>query len=605
MRLNRRITVVPVLHGKAAFSQVVRSCCLRHRYDCIAVDLPELFHPLLPEAIDALPLIHALVVRDRTGKEPLFYLPTDPCDATIEAVRQSFQLHIPFYTVRYPSCTTGIPLPPLPDEHAIGKLGFDAYGTLCLTALRERPPDPVDELNGRYIARKLRELEFRHHSILAIIHLRHIIPVLRFFREALSNKPFPSPPEYSTALLPVNPDHLYFALGELPFITGKYERERYDLLAEPFDPVTSVKDLFRETRDSGENRSDDVITLSPVRIQTALTFLRNLTVLSGRLLPSLFDIVQAAKGVGGSAFGLRILKEAKYYPWFPIEEKRGMLGIGIDLIKVPVWGITSKAVNLFRDHALEWRTLSLRPDPSEERKKQYRYRWSPFGMCSHVPEDRSIERFNGAIRRKTLRTLMEDHVKTEKFSTSVKDGIDTRETLRNWHTGGIYIKELPPARGKIDTVLVLFDTKHDDRYPHRTTWYAEHPEESTLTFFATDPFEDLIGPGIARCRYGGLSLLFPPRHIPDIFRIETDHYLPDLTARLTLGALLFSEEKIIAFVAHERPGAHLANLARFYHKRLLWIPLASFSHETATKLRRFHILNGKTVRSWASRYIGD
>jgi hypothetical protein len=126
-----------------------------------------------------------------------------------------------------------------------------------------------------------------------------------------------------------------------------------------------------------------------------------------------------------------------------------------------------------------------------------------------------------------------------------------------------------------------------------------------LTFYATDPFNDFIGPGIARCRYGGLSLLFPPRHIPNIFQIETDHRLPNHASRLTLGALLFSEEKIIAWVSDEKPDAHLNNLARFYHKRLLWIPLACFSHETITKLRQFHILNGKTVRSWASRYIGD
>jgi hypothetical protein len=40
-------------------------------------------------------------------------------------------------------------------------------------------------------------------------------------------------------------------------------------------------------------------------------------------------------------------------------------------------------------------------------------------------------------------------------------------------------------------------------------------------------------------------------------------------------------------------------------KRLLWIPLSSFSNETIRNLRQFHILNGKEVRSWASRFIGE
>jgi hypothetical protein len=226
-------------------------------------------------------------------------------------------------------------------------------------------------------------------------------------------------------------------------------------------------------------------------------------------------------------------------------------------------------------------------------------------MCSHVPEDISIERFNGTIRRKALKILVEDHARTEKFSTSVKDGIDIRDTLRFWHTGAIYVRELPPSRGKVDTVIIIFDAHHDERYPNRTTWYAEHQDESTLTFYATDPFDRLIGPGIARCRYGGLSLLFPPQPIPDIFNVKTEHHLPDCASRITYGALLHSHEKIIVFVAPERPNGYLNNLARLHHKRLLWIPLATFSHETVRKLRQFHILNGKTVRSWARRFIGD
>ncbi|MBN1578371.1 MAG: hypothetical protein JW913_17550 [Chitinispirillaceae bacterium] len=604
MQLDRSITVVPILHGKAAFSRVIRKRCLEAAFDCVAVDLPEHFEPLLAGAIEALPVIHALVAREATG--PLHYLPIDPCDATIEAIRQSFQHHVPFYCIGYPTCEKGEPLTALPDEQAIASLGFDAYSTLCLQSIATGGNHPVDELHGRHIAGKLRRLQEKFHDILAVIHLRHVPYAVRYFqRNAPPNETFPTPPVYTVIDQPVHPDHLYFALGELPFITGKYERERYDLFAEPFDPITSLKDLFRETRDDYSEAADDVTTLSPVRIQAALTFLRNLTVRSACLLPSLFDIVEAAKGVGGNSYGIRILKNAKYYPWFSLDDRAEMLGIGIDRMRVPAWGITERAINLFRDHQLFWKSISLRPDPSEERAKQYRYRWNPFGMCSHIPEDLTIERFNGTVRRKTLKILMEDHARTEKFRTSVKDGIDIRDTLRFWHTGEIYVRELPPSRGKVDTVIIIFDAIHDERFPHRTTWYAEHPEESTLTFYATDPFERLIGPGIARCRYGGLSLLFPPRPIPDIFQLETGHELPNLATRVALGGLMFSREKIVAYVAPERPGALLGNLARFHHKRLLWIPLATFSQETVQKLRQFHILNGKTVRSWAARFIGE
>jgi len=226
-------------------------------------------------------------------------------------------------------------------------------------------------------------------------------------------------------------------------------------------------------------------------------------------------------------------------------------------------------------------------------------------MCSHVPEDRIIERLNAHARARAKRLLVEEFAHHEKFTTSVKDGIDIRETLRNWHTGSIYVKEIPPARGRLDTVVMIFDEDHDDNYPHRCAWYAEHGEESTLTFYATDPFSDLIGPGIARCRYGGLSLLFPPRPVPDIFALTEGMALPNLAARLTYGALLFSAERVVAYVSARKPPAALRAMAARLKKRLLWIPLSSFSNETIRNLRQFHILNGKEVRSWASRFIGE
>jgi hypothetical protein len=403
----------------------------------------------------------------------------------------------------------------------------------------------------------------------------------------------------------LNPDHLYFALGELPFITGKFEHERQDPFAGSVDQLTEIKNLFRETRDHYYDDIDKITELSPVRIQAALTFLRNLTVSSGRLLPSLFDIVEAAKGVGGNGFALRVLKNARYYPFLPFELGVPLAGVGIDRMTLPGNNETVDAVNLFRDTEMMWRTVTIRPDPTLECKKKYRYAWNPLGMCSHVPEDTKIEQFNSHVRAKTLKILLEEFARHEQFTTSVKDGIDIRETLRNWHTGHIYVKELPPSRGKIDTVVIVFDATHDDDYPNHTTWYAEHVEESTLTFYATDPFSDLIGPGVARCRYGGISLLFPPRPVPDIFTLTRDMAMPDLAARLTYGALLWSRERVVAYVADRKPGVFIRTVAAHMKKRLVWVPLASFSNETLRKLRKFHILNGKEVRSWATRFIGE
>jgi hypothetical protein len=604
LKLSEQVTIIPILHGKSVFTREVRNICLDEHFDCIAIDIPEIFQNDLCLAVEKLPFISAVAAKDNT--DTVYYIPTDPCDAAIEGIRQAFQHRIPSFCIGYPELSNPEELPPLPDEYSSVKMGIDLYNTLCLQTIGNAKESSYADIAGQYIASRLHSLRTTYKKILVLVHFRNFVRVVHhYFKEKSHNLIFPAPPAYEIVVKTINPDHLYFALGELPFITGKLEKERYDLFAESFDIINTIKDLFRETRDDYFDQQDEISTLSPVRIQAALTFLRNLTVMSGQLIPSLMDIIECAKGIGGNAYAVRILKSAKFYPYFPVESPSEFINIGIDRVSVPDWGKSLDSVNLFRDFALQWRTISIKPDPSLELKKKFRFAWNPYGMCSHIPEDQKIENFNTHIRTKALKILTEDYVKNEKFTTSVKDGIDIRETLRNWHTGNIYVKEIPPSKGKIDTVVIIFDAQHDSKYPHYTTWYAEHPEESTLSFYATDPFENMIGPGVTRCFYGGLALLYPPRAIPNVFEISEDLHLPNLASRLTYGAMLFSGEKNVAYVSSQKPSSEMKNLASKLHKHLIWIPLSSFSNETLRKLRRFHILNGKDVRSWASRFVGD
>jgi hypothetical protein len=93
--------------------------------------------------------------------------------------------------------------------------------------------------------------------------------------------------------------------------------------------------------------------------------------------------------------------------------------------------------------------------------------------------------------------------------------------------------------------------------------------------------------------------------VPDVFSMPN---LPDLRTRteyLVYGGLLFSRERIVVYVAARKPGVRLTRLAAQCKKRLVWIPLSTFSLETLRRLRKFHILNGTTVRSWAARFIGE
>lgn len=597
------ITVIPVLHGKIAFTEHIRRCCLTSRFDCIAVDLPSPFEPYCAEAVDDLPVLTAIIAQ---GEDAAMYLPIDPCDAAIEGIRQSRQNHVPFACLGGPRLSAPTLLPPLPDEYAISQLGFEAYATLCLRAIGNFEPGSSPDMEAQYIANKLHRLRQEYKNILAVVHMRHFARTMHhFYREKTHNLSFPSLPGYRVRRECINPDHLYFVLGELPFITGKFEKARYDPFTGAIDVVACIKDLFRETRDNYNENKQQALSLSPARIQRGLQFLRNLTVMSGRFIPTLFDIVAAGKGVGGNTYALNLLKCAQYYPYPAPDLDTPLMSAGIGKITLPGEQTPLDAVNCLRDFYFTWQRLSIKPDPSELQKKKYRFSWNPRGMCSHVPEDGRIEHFNTHLRNKALALLREATAVTEKFTASVRDGIDIRETLSKWYTGDIYVRELPPSRGAIDTVVIIFDADHDERYPHRATWYAEHEEESTLTFYSTDPLDGMIGPGIARSRYGGLSLLFPPLPIPNIFEIDVTPAPFNNAEYLTFGALMFGKERRVAFVSKSKPSMRLRKIAAGFKKYLVWIPLSGFSAETLKKLQTFHVLNGKEVRSWAARFIGE
>ena len=38
------------------------------------------------------------------------------------------------------------------------------------------------------------------------------------------------------------------------------------------------------------------------------------------------------------------------------------------------------------------------------------------------------------------------------------------------------------------------------------TWQGEHTQESDMAFYSTDPYEQLVGPGIIRAEYGGFLM---------------------------------------------------------------------------------------------------
>ena len=164
------------------------------------------------------------------------------------------------------------------------------------------------------------------------------------------------------------------------------------------------------------------------------------------------------KQFGGDPFAISVLEAARDYPFEDIDTESSIISLGIDQGLIHTEGAEpSQMKNRLSETQFEWRTLNLKPDPDTQEKEQWKHQWDPHGQCSWPPEDEKIENLNTHVREQTKLLLSHELARTEKFTSSVKDGIDIRDTLRNWYTGDIYVKEIPPSRGEVEIIVFLFD----------------------------------------------------------------------------------------------------------------------------------------------------
>ncbi|HEU5118057.1 MAG TPA: hypothetical protein VFT74_15645, partial [Isosphaeraceae bacterium] len=472
-------------------------------------------------------------------------------------------------------------------------------------------PEPGSDFQNdrvRWMAHQLRELESEHSRILLVCSLLDWPWIRDAYQRRLEPPAEPERRYAPVRTFGVDPSTLLFFLGEMPFLTSLYERGRIELTDDENLSVDGVKEMILAARDRLKATLPRVARrISPQVLRIYFQYVRNLALMDRRLTPDLYALVTAARQTAGDDFALAVAETAREYAYAnrSLDDEIPLLRMSVDRADLPGEGVVSMTSRL-PGQMVHWRTCELRPRPPEPERTRWRQQWDPYGMCSWPPEDNRIESFQKHVRDQAKALLGADLARSEKFSTSLKDGLDIRETLRHWHTGDLYVKVIPPSKGAVEVVVFLFDTPADPRrYVNRATWFAEHGEESTLAFYSTDPMQDLIGPGIARAEYGGAFFLYPPRFIPDIWTDPRFDFADTLEARLLTGALFHSRERHIALVSPRPPSGSWRRLARRYGKSFLHLPLSRFSAPMLERLRRFHVLNGKHVRSYAADYIRD
>lgn len=614
LQLSERILCLPVIHGSGDFAVEVRNILLNGRFDCVAVPLPPTFQQPVEAGVQQLPAISMVVQRETApdlgwtpeGQEPreqrASYVPIDPCQPVIAAIRLAMQEHLPRAYVDLEVEDFEVQSDILPDPYALKRVSLEQFGAAVLPSVA-RPESLQHRQRIQWMAHRLRELQQRHQSILFVCSLLDW-PWLREAFQSGAAPDFTHAPVYDPERFGVDPQTLIFLLEELPFITSLYEKSRFSLDSDENLSIDGIKELLLAARERYRNehgaRGRKITTHL---LRTYLKYARNLSLIERRLTPDLYTLIMAAKQTAGDLFAISVAEVAREYQFETDSLSTGAVKMSIHRGELPDGEICTLKSRL-PGHPRSWRSCELRNKPLNVDQQKWAMRWNPFSHCSWPPEDVAIERFRTHVKDKALSMMGNDLARIEKFTTSLKDGLDIRETLRNWHTGDLFVKENPPSRGSLDCVIMLFDAPADPReYPWRITWHAEHQDESTLSFFATHFSENLVGPGIAMATYGGAMFLFPPRPVPDVWEDRRFDMVDTLEERLLIAACHHARERHIALLSIAPPGGAWKRLAKRYGKKLVHVPLNGFSAETVQQLRMFHVLNGKQVRSYAEHFI--
>lgn len=618
--LSPRVHVLPIVHGSGDMAQTVRDFMVSEEIDCLALPLPPSVESFVEEGVATLPIISVVVCPEQNDDDAssCSYVPIDPCQPVIMGIRVAVgegiaRAYIDREVASFePMSWVG------PDPYVLKSVPITSFSAAAIPFLPTPETDSQRQARISWMAFRLHELELDY------FHIVFLCPLIDWpwVRQAyLDRMPYATPEKLAQrpARWNLEPASLYFLLGELPFVTQLYEQRREAARSDTHLSIDGMKELVLEARSGWlASRSSTVAQeanwITPQLLQRYFQYVRNRTLLEHRLKPDLYTLVHAARQMAGDSFALILLETAKTYAYQPDPSQltiKPVATMGIGALQDP-GGDILQAKNRLQGDPQVWRNLTLRPQPPLPQKHSWAHLWNPYRQCSWPPEDARIESFASHVRQQSQQALGADLARTEKFSTSLEDGIDVRETLRQWATKpqrsvfDLKVKVTPPARGTIEALVFLFEVPADpNMYTWRTTWFAEHQEESTLCFYATPFSTQMVGPGIGQARYGGTMFLYPPRPIPDIWDNPLFDFTTTLEERLLAGACAHSQEPYVAVVSPVPLKATWRNIARRFGRKLVPLPLHRFSGQTVARLRQFHVLNGHEIRSYAARFIRE
>ncbi len=595
---STRYLFLPVLHGRLEFAQAVHLKLEELKPQAVAVEYPPTLAQPLLRAVRRLPCLSVITYTESDGTE--VYLIVEPIEPLIEALRWAEERKVPVFFVDldlegYPEKAEAFP-----DPYTISRLGYERYVEEALRI--DFPEDPEDRSREMAQAYALRRLKDRFSTVAFVGGLAHAKRVAAYLQEPHLPTPFSRTRREGVGLFHLPLASAREVLSEPAFFQKAYEEARQKGTL-PLDRILLQEELLDQASQAYKREFQEEI--GPKERRILRQFVRHYAWLSGRLTPDFYQLLVAARGVGGDDFAWHVWEIGTRYAYEPEIPDLVPLELKLEDLLKP-----HRKMRFFRrlKPLHRKRLIPLKKRPTERRYGEWKEAWKGGHICSFPPEDLVIENFGQEVMRRALRVVSEELKKVEPFTVSLKDGPDLRETIRRWHEGRLYVVDAPVATGKAGSVVVIFeedlpDPQGRERYPWKLTWHGEHEQESDMAFYATPPGEVVIGPGISRCIYGGFMLTYPPMRVYDIWSDPYFDFARTKAERLLLAGIDYSLERYVVYVARRPPTALAKSLAARQGKRLIYLPLGSFSPLLLRKIRTFHVLEGHHVRDYAHEFI--
>jgi hypothetical protein len=592
-----RFTYFPVVPGRLEFAIEARQAILLERPQVVALELPLALQGAWTRGVTRLPEMSVIFYPDETsGDTEAVYVLVEPADPFTEAIRTGLEIGA---EIVFADPEAGL-RPHLkdayPDPYAIRHIGLARY----VEAYRVYPQPRSEEIarHAAGIAWKLQGTD-PEARVFVVVSLNLLDPLLDAMEEPQA-QPIARTRREGIELFNPHPESLAEISVEYPALQWRYESFRQSMTDWPLiDRRHAQLAVFREAEKAYETNAGERMAHWQRRLLARYT--RNLALAGNELTARLFDLTVAARGIADDNYAWEVWEAAGRYP----PQKTVSDAMTVHITGDEMWTETRR-IRLRRrlpSAKRKLRPYGLKPRKKEKFPGQWASQLNGTGICSYPPEDLVIEDYGRYLKKKGKSILSEERVRVEPFTTSILDGIDLRETIRNWYEGRIYVREFQKIQGEVGSVVVIFDEDRDNRYSYLTTWLGENQNESDMAFYSTFPFDNLVGPGIGRAEYGGFLLSLPPRRMYDVWQDPDYEFAESKSERLLLAALDYSIHRYVVYVAAKPPRSIFKTIASRAGRTVVYIPIGQLSPVSLKKIRVAHVLDGYDKREIAKEYL--